>query len=130
MATPSSRSRWATWLSTSLDSASWRATSSRGRSPAAYAPRPLFRVFPPRAISRARRGDPAPHEPTDPRLRAARRRGLRPRVDFGIGLTSGVDAWRTIQRAQALGFSHAWLVDTQPLCADLFASMAVAAVHT
>jgi len=51
-------------------------------------------------------------------------------MDFGIGLTSGVDAWRTVQRAEALGFSHAWIVDTQLLCADLFASMAVAAVHT
>jgi 5,10-methylenetetrahydromethanopterin reductase len=51
-------------------------------------------------------------------------------MDFGIGLTSGVDAWGTVQRAEALGFSHAWLVDTQLLCADLFASMAVAAVHT
>ena len=35
-----------------------------------------------------------------------------------------------MQRAEALGFSHAWFVDTQLLCADLFASMAVAAVHT
>src|SRR5262245_30387659 len=51
-------------------------------------------------------------------------------MDFGVGLTSGVGAWRAIQRAEALGFSHAWLVDTQMLCADLFASMAVAAVHT
>ena len=51
-------------------------------------------------------------------------------MDFGIGVTSGVDAWRVVQRAEALGFSHAWLVDTQLLCADLFASMAVAAVHT
>ncbi len=51
-------------------------------------------------------------------------------MDFGIGVTSGVDAWRVVKRAEALGFSHAWFVDTQLLCADLFASMAVAAVHT
>jgi 5,10-methylenetetrahydromethanopterin reductase len=51
-------------------------------------------------------------------------------VDFGIGVTSGVDAWRVVKRAEALGFSHAWFVDTQLLCADLFASMAVAALHT
>jgi 5,10-methylenetetrahydromethanopterin reductase len=51
-------------------------------------------------------------------------------MDFGIGVTSGVDAWRVVERAERLGFSHAWFVDTQLLCADLFASMAVAAVHT
>jgi 5,10-methylenetetrahydromethanopterin reductase len=51
-------------------------------------------------------------------------------MDFGIGVTSGVDAWRAVQRAEALGFTHAWFVDTQLLCADLFASMAVAAAHT
>ena len=51
-------------------------------------------------------------------------------MDFGIGVTSGVDAWRVVKRAESLGFSHAWFVDTQMLCADLFASMAVAAVHT
>lgn len=51
-------------------------------------------------------------------------------MDFGIGVTSGVAAWRVVQRAEALGFTHAWFVDTQLLCADPFASMAVAAVHT
>ncbi len=51
-------------------------------------------------------------------------------MEFGIGVTSGVDAWRVVQRAESLGFSHAWFVDTQLLCADLFAAMAVAAVHT
>lgn len=51
-------------------------------------------------------------------------------MDFGIGVTSGVDAWRVVKRAESLGFSHAWFVDTQLLCADLFVSMAVAAVHT
>ncbi len=45
-------------------------------------------------------------------------------------MTSGVDAWRVVKRAESLGFSHAWFVDTQLLCADLFVSMAVAAVHT
>jgi alkanesulfonate monooxygenase SsuD/methylene tetrahydromethanopterin reductase-like flavin-dependent oxidoreductase (luciferase family) len=51
-------------------------------------------------------------------------------MDFGIGVTSGVEAWRVVERAETLGFTHAWFVDTQLLCADLFASMAVAAVHT
>jgi 5,10-methylenetetrahydromethanopterin reductase len=51
-------------------------------------------------------------------------------MDFGIGLTSGVDAWKTAQRAEELGFSHVWLVDTQMLCADVFVAMALAAEHT
>ena len=51
-------------------------------------------------------------------------------MDFGIGVATGVDAWSTVQRAEALGFSHAWFYDTQMLCADPFVAMAVAAVKT
>jgi len=51
-------------------------------------------------------------------------------MDFGIGLTSGVDAWKTAKRAEELGFSHVWLVDTQMLCADVFVAMALCAEHT
>jgi 5,10-methylenetetrahydromethanopterin reductase len=35
-----------------------------------------------------------------------------------------------VQRAEALGFSHAWFYDTQLLCADVFVAMALAAAHT
>ncbi len=35
-----------------------------------------------------------------------------------------------MQRAEARGFSHAWLYDTQLLCADVFVAMALAAAHT
>jgi 5,10-methylenetetrahydromethanopterin reductase len=51
-------------------------------------------------------------------------------MDFGIALAPGVDAWRWVQRAEALGFSHAWLYDTQLLCADFFVAAAVAAEKT
>ncbi len=51
-------------------------------------------------------------------------------MDLGIGVTSGVDAWRVVKRAEALGFSHAWFADTQMLCADVFVSMALAAAQT
>ena len=51
-------------------------------------------------------------------------------MDFGIGVPTGVDAWPTVQRAEALGFSHAWFYDTQMLCADPFVAMALAAVKT
>jgi 5,10-methylenetetrahydromethanopterin reductase len=51
-------------------------------------------------------------------------------MDFGIGLTSGVDAWKTAKRAEELGFTHVWVVDTQMLCADVFVAMALVAAHT
>src|SRR5436853_55747 len=65
------------------------------------------------------------------RGRAARHRpaGLTP-VDFGIALAPGVDAWKVVERAERLGFSHAWFYDTQMLCADVFVAMALAAAHT
>jgi len=37
-------------------------------------------------------------------------------MDFGIGIASGVDGWKAAQRAEALGFTHAWFYDTQMLC--------------
>src|SRR6185369_8952564 len=51
-------------------------------------------------------------------------------MDFGIALAPGVDAWKAVRRAEELGFSHAWLYDTQLLCADVFVAMALAAEHT
>lgn len=51
-------------------------------------------------------------------------------MDFGIALAPGVDAWKTVKRAEELGFSHAWLYDTQLLCADVFVAMALAAERT
>jgi len=51
-------------------------------------------------------------------------------MDFGIALAPAADAWRTVQRAEALGYSHAWLYDTQLLCADVFVAMALAAANT
>jgi len=51
-------------------------------------------------------------------------------MDFGIALAPGVDAWRWVRRAEELGFSHAWLYDTQLLCADFFVAAALAAANT
>src|SRR5256886_6077254 len=51
-------------------------------------------------------------------------------MDFGIALAPGVDAWKTVERAERLGFSHAWFYDTQMLCADVFVAMALAAAGT
>ena len=51
-------------------------------------------------------------------------------MDFGIGIASGVEGWKAAQRAEELGFTHAWFYDTQMLCADVFVSMALAATKT
>lgn len=51
-------------------------------------------------------------------------------MDFGIALATSTESWRVVQRAEALGFSHAWFYDTQLLNPDLFIGMAMAAMHT
>ena len=51
-------------------------------------------------------------------------------MDFGIALASNVDAWKTVKRAEELGFSHRWFYDSQLLAPDIFVSMALAAKHT
>jgi len=50
-------------------------------------------------------------------------------MEFGIGIPSGVDGWKATQRAEACGFTHAWFYDMQMLCADVFVSMALAAIR-
>ncbi len=51
-------------------------------------------------------------------------------MEFGIALPTAADSWKVVQRAEQLGFSHAWFYDTQMLCADCFVGMAAAAVKT
>jgi 5,10-methylenetetrahydromethanopterin reductase len=51
-------------------------------------------------------------------------------MDFGIAFPSYIDAWRDCEAAEASGFSHAWFYDTQLLCSDVYAVMALAAEHT
>src|SRR5262245_1694828 len=51
-------------------------------------------------------------------------------MDFGIAFPSYVDAWRDCEAAEAAGFTHAWFYDTQLLCSDVYAVMALAAEHT
>jgi len=51
-------------------------------------------------------------------------------MDFGIALATAADAWKVVQRAESLGFSHAWFYDTQMLSADCFVAMGAAAVKT
>lgn len=51
-------------------------------------------------------------------------------MDFGIALASNVDAWKTVKRAEELGFSHAWFYDSQMLVPDILVTMALAAEKT
>src|SRR5579862_767360 len=51
-------------------------------------------------------------------------------MDFGIGIATSSDSWKVAQRAEALGFTHAWFYDTQMITADCFVAMAAAALKT
>src|SRR6202167_3899366 len=51
-------------------------------------------------------------------------------MDFGIGIATSSDAWKTAQRAEELGFTHAWFYDTQMITADCFVAMGAAAMKT
>ena len=51
-------------------------------------------------------------------------------MDFGIALATAADSWKTVARAEELGFSNAWFYDTQMLSADCFVAMGAAAVKT
>lgn len=51
-------------------------------------------------------------------------------MEFGIALFSSTHSWKVVKRAEELGFTHAWFYDSQCLCADVYAVMALAAFHT
>jgi 5,10-methylenetetrahydromethanopterin reductase len=51
-------------------------------------------------------------------------------MDFGIGVASASDSWKLVQRAEELGFTHAWFYDTQMITGDCFVAMAAAAMKT
>ena len=51
-------------------------------------------------------------------------------MDFGIGIATSHDSWKLAQRAEELGFTHAWFFDTQMITADCFVAMAAAAMKT
>ncbi|MGA8402577.1 MAG: LLM class flavin-dependent oxidoreductase [Stellaceae bacterium] len=51
-------------------------------------------------------------------------------MDFGIGIATSADSWKTALRAEELGFTHAWFYDTQMITADPFVAMGAAAMKT
>src|ERR1700733_4068814 len=52
------------------------------------------------------------------------------KMDFGIGIATSSDSWKLAQRAEELGFTHAWFYDTQMITADCFVAMGAAAMKT
>src|ERR1700735_4868830 len=51
-------------------------------------------------------------------------------MEFGIGIATTPDRWKLAQRAEELGFTHAWFFDTQMITADCFVAMGAAALKT
>ena len=51
-------------------------------------------------------------------------------MDFGICMASHVGDIDYVVRAEALGYTHAWLADSQMLWSDCYATLALAAVRT
>ena len=51
-------------------------------------------------------------------------------MEFGIGIATTSESWKLAQRAEELGFSHAWFYDTQMITADCFVAMGAAALKT
>ena len=51
-------------------------------------------------------------------------------MQFGIAIATSADSWTLAQRAEELGFAHAWFYDTQMLSADCFVAMGAAAIKT
>ena len=51
-------------------------------------------------------------------------------MDYGIAGIIGAESWKTVKRAEDLGFSHAWFYDSPLYAADLFVAMGAAAMKT
>ena len=51
-------------------------------------------------------------------------------MDCDIFLAPAADSWKVVKRAEELGFHRAWFYDTQLLNAEVFVSMAAAAMQT
>jgi len=51
-------------------------------------------------------------------------------MEFGIALFTSTRSWKVVKRAEELGFKYAWFYDSQLLCADVYAVMALAAQAT
>ncbi len=51
-------------------------------------------------------------------------------MDYGYVFFSGVHVHKDVRLAEKRGYTHAWLYDSQMLCSDVYASLALCAVNT
>jgi 5,10-methylenetetrahydromethanopterin reductase len=51
-------------------------------------------------------------------------------MDFGILCAASADSWKDVAFAEANGFTHAWIADSQMVWADPFQSLALCGVNT
>jgi len=51
-------------------------------------------------------------------------------MKYGINLAPAADSWKIVKRAEELGFDNAWFIDSQLIDADVFVSMAAAAMKS
>ncbi|MGA8569571.1 MAG: LLM class flavin-dependent oxidoreductase, partial [Candidatus Binataceae bacterium] len=51
-------------------------------------------------------------------------------MDYGFAFLSAVDIHKDVVLAERKGFTHAWLYDTQMICADVFQCLALCAAKT
>src|ERR1700746_3514267 len=51
-------------------------------------------------------------------------------MDYGFAFLSAVDIHKDVALAERKGFTHAWLYDTQMICADVFQCLALCAIKT
>src|SRR5580704_16490095 len=51
-------------------------------------------------------------------------------MDYGFAFLSAADIHKDVALAERKGFTHAWLYDTQMICADVFQCLALCAIKT
>ena len=51
-------------------------------------------------------------------------------MDYGFAFLSATDIHKDVALAERKGFTHAWLYDTQMICADVFQCLALCAAKT
>jgi hypothetical protein len=51
--------------------------------------------------------------------------GREAKMDYGFAFLSAVDIHKDVTLAERSGFTHAWLYDTQMICADVFQCLAL-----
>ena len=51
-------------------------------------------------------------------------------MDYGFAFLSATDIHKDVALAERKGFTHAWLYDTQMICADVFQCLALCAIKT